>query len=488
MGILKKIISLFYSIVFYSFFISCNSAGDKSFPKSDPSTSEVKSDSMAIITAVDSVADYQMDTSAERPTMIPTEKHASKAKKAKKAKKTSDTALEASIAYSYKNKMLKGQTALINMLVKLNRPLPEVEYDLNKIVNEKSAIELDRTDTSIIKSLAIEADKYFHVTINYDTAVFIVDTTLCLSTQELNPTKENKWIWRITAKKESKESEIILIVTALDEKGVEHIRDYGRIPIQISVEENKDTLIKQIISGSNIPVPKKDPPTFTSKYKWYLVGTVIILGLLGFLFIRKRKIMSEPNSRIYFSYAWGNEETIIDKLYDSLKSDGFNVIRDKANLKYKGTISTFMSDIGKGNFVIVAVSDKYLKSKFCMFELYEIYRNSRMNKEEFTKKIFPLRIEDLNLSDPDVINTYINFWETEEQKWETLLKENVDNITTEQSSQYQVIKRIVTDLGNLLYFLSDINALNVEQLSNDNFAELKTAIQLAIKSQLENNH
>jgi hypothetical protein len=87
------------------------------------------------------------------------------------------------------------------------------------------------------------------------------------------------------------------------------------------------------------------------------------------------------DSQIYFSYAWGDEneqgesrEKIVNELYQSLKRDHYKVIRDKNDIEYKGFISEFMRRIGEGKCVVVVISKKYLKSPYCMFELYEIAR------------------------------------------------------------------------------------------------------------------
>ncbi len=163
---------------------------------------------------------------------------------------------------------------------------------------------------------------------------------------------------------------------------------------------------------------------------------------------------------------------------DQLKKDGFNVIKDKENIGYKGVISKFMNEIGNADFVIVAISDKYLKSKFCMYELFEIFRNSGMNREEFGKKIFPIRIEEtLNLSDPDVVNGYVRYWKEQEQEWTKRVKEESDSITEEQARQYQFIKRLVIDIRNILSCLADINSLNLSTLKSNDFADVKSALR-----------
>ena len=52
-----------------------------------------------------------------------------------------------------------------------------------------------------------------------------------------------------------------------------------------------------------------------------------------------------------------------------------------------GVISDFMRQIGEGDRVFIFLSDKYLRSPYCMFELFELWRNSRQNKDEFLRRV-----------------------------------------------------------------------------------------------------
>jgi len=217
------------------------------------------------------------------------------------------------------------------------------------------------------------------------------------------------------------------------------------------------------------------------RFWWLIAALAVSLAALAF-FIFKRKRKADSEARIFFSYAWDQDEALIMQLYNSLKNAGFNVIKDKENMGYKGVISKFMNEIGSADFVIVAISDKYLKSKFCMYELYEIYRNSGMNSDKFSKKIFPIRIdESLNLSDPDVVNGYTMYWKEEEQEWAKRVKEESDSITEEQARQYQFVKRLVIDIRNILSCLADINSLNQQTLKASDFADVKSALRQAIE-------
>lgn len=241
------------------------------------------------------------------------------------------------------------------------------------------------------------------------------------------------------------------------------------------------TLIKKYDSAINVINERKNVLSIDTKSYWwlFLIGLFVIAGL-AFLFF-KRKRSNAVQSKIFFSYAWEQDEALIMQLYNSLKNDGFNVIKDKENMGYKGVISKFMSEIGAADFVIVAISDKYLKSKFCMYELYEIFRNSGMNRDSFGKKLFPIRIDEtLDLGNPDVVNGYIKYWKEQEQEWTKRVKDESDSITEEQARQFQFIKRLVIDIRNILSCLSDINSSNLNTLKSNDFADIKVALKDAI--------
>ena len=100
--------------------------------------------------------------------------------------------------------------------------------------------------------------------------------------------------------------------------------------------------------------------------------------------------MSDRTSRVYFSYKWGGEsERIVDEIEAALKAKGIGTVRDKADLGYKGKIGDFMREIGRGNAIVVVISDKYLTSDNTMFELVEIAKNKDVHE-----RIFPVILED----------------------------------------------------------------------------------------------
>jgi hypothetical protein len=191
----------------------------------------------------------------------------------------------------------------------------------------------------------------------------------------------------------------------------------------------------------------------------------------------------ESKPEIYFSYAWGDEtesgtsrEKIVNDLYDALVAAGFTVIRDKNDLRYKGLISDLAQRMGRGKFIVVAISDKYLKSTYCMSELLEIYRRSNSDLNELLKKIFPIVLEDAKIYNPEDRVDYLDYWETKKEQLNKELKAiELENASTfaEELRLYDEITAVIPVFSRLL---KDMNTLNVKKLSANNFADIKDAI------------
>ncbi|MEH2151032.1 COR domain-containing protein [Nostoc sp.] len=117
----------------------------------------------------------------------------------------------------------------------------------------------------------------------------------------------------------------------------------------------------------------------------------------------------EFEKEIFISYAWGGEsEQFVNQLDETLQAKGIKIIRDKRDLGYKGLIKAFMERIGRGKCAIAVISDKYLKSPNCMFELVQIAKNG-----EFYNRIFPIVLADAQIYKAVARLKYIKHWEEE---------------------------------------------------------------------------
>ena len=80
-------------------------------------------------------------------------------------------------------------------------------------------------------------------------------------------------------------------------------------------------------------------------------------------------------------------EAVVDELCADAERRGIRILRDKTTLGLGDRISAFMRRIGQGDRVFVVLSDKYLRSPYCMFELSELWRTSQAEGEKFLRRV-----------------------------------------------------------------------------------------------------
>lgn len=181
---------------------------------------------------------------------------------------------------------------------------------------------------------------------------------------------------------------------------------------------------------------------------------------------------SEIEKEIFISYAWGGDsEVYVNRLDQVLQSKGITIIRDKRDLGYKGLIKAFMERIGRGKCVITVISDKYLKSPNCMFELVQIAKNG-----EFYHRIFPIVLSDAQIYQPIERIKYIKHWEDKIKELDEAMRgvsaANLQGFR-EEIDQYTEIRHTIAELTNLL---KDMNTLTPDIHSESEFEELVQAI------------
>ena len=179
------------------------------------------------------------------------------------------------------------------------------------------------------------------------------------------------------------------------------------------------------------------------------------------------------NSQVFISYAWGGEsERIVNELDADLQARGILVVRDKRDLGFKGMIRDFMQQIGRGQAVIVVISDKYLRSPNCMFELVEIARN-----KDLYDRVFPVVLGDADIYNPVNRIKYIKHWEEKIKELDEAMKSvsgaNLQGMREELDS-YDEIR---DNISNLTFFLKDMNTLTAEIQETSNFASLISALE-----------
>jgi hypothetical protein len=184
------------------------------------------------------------------------------------------------------------------------------------------------------------------------------------------------------------------------------------------------------------------------------------------------------NDAVFVSYAWkGESGHIVDELEKAFSEHGIHILRDINEMEYKDSIKEFEQRIGRGKCVILVISDKYLRSEHCMFELMEIEEN-----RELRKHIFPIVLGDANIYSPSGRLNYIHYWGEKVEKLNQEIKQlSILTNLGRMVAELEKVARIRANADLLIDQLSDMNALSPVTLADQGYSTLIKAVEADLR-------
>jgi hypothetical protein len=190
-----------------------------------------------------------------------------------------------------------------------------------------------------------------------------------------------------------------------------------------------------------------------------------------------RAALNDYEKAVFVSYAWGGESgRMADELERAFAEHGIRIIRDIKDLDYKGSIEAFEQRIGQGQCIILIISDKYLRSEHCMYELVEADK-----KQYLRDRIFPVVLAEAKIYKAVDRISYIKHWDEQIDQLNQAIKgvkvmANMTGITADLD-KYAGIRASFDHLSDLL---SDMNALTPEMHTATGFSTLIEAVKRAM--------
>ncbi len=215
-------------------------------------------------------------------------------------------------------------------------------------------------------------------------------------------------------------------------------------------------------------------------YDLFINAIKTIQWKLGFYSPLSRKSM---NQQVYISYNWQEDSNeIANQIVQAFEAKGIEVIRDKTHTGYKDSIKKFMQKIGQGQCLIAVISDRYLKSPNCMFELVEIAKNG-----DFYNRIIPIVLKDAKIYKTIERLHYIHYWEQQIKELENAMKSgglsNLQGIT-DDLDLYTEIRNCIASLTDTL---KDMNTLTLDLHRESEFAEMIQAVEAKLAEDSQNS-
>ena len=145
----------------------------------------------------------------------------------------------------------------------------------------------------------------------------------------------------------------------------------------------------------------------------------------------------------------------IDSMFGRVK---ITLRRDKRDINYRQSIKEFMQTVRESDFVLMIISDSYLKSVNCMYEMLEFIKDTN-----YKERILPLIMNDTKLFNPLGRLEYIKYWQQQEKELRDQLQ-YIDGLNA--IDLYRDLKKIEEtsrNIGEFLAVISDMNNLIIEE-------------------------
>lgn len=169
--------------------------------------------------------------------------------------------------------------------------------------------------------------------------------------------------------------------------------------------------------------------------------------------------MGERHAEIFLSYCWADER-VADEVYDNLvRYTQIDLHRDKLNIGQWESIKEYMQSIAQMDYTILLISEAYLKSSNCMYEVLEVMRDRK-----YKDKIFPVVIYS-GIYDPLIRANFVKYWQDELLKLKGVISgidaQNLGPLTEDLKHRQDIASNIAEFLG----MVSDMNNPQIGNVS-----------------------
>jgi len=198
---------------------------------------------------------------------------------------------------------------------------------------------------------------------------------------------------------------------------------------------------------------------------------------------KEEKIMELRETKIFLSYSH-KEKDIADILEEKLyeRAMYIDISRDTRDLKYRDNIEEFMQTISEHDFVLNIISDNYLKSRNCMYEVTELMRNRKfkdkllfiiINKED--RIFYKNEITDFaaKIYNPIDIQDYIKYWEDKSIE----LEESIDSIIKQENKMFgikelTIVDKIQREIQEFIEYLKQSKGFSFKEFYDTEFKDI----------------
>ena len=188
---------------------------------------------------------------------------------------------------------------------------------------------------------------------------------------------------------------------------------------------------------------------------------------------------------IFLSYCQKDSDIadIIDSRLKDKLVDQAHISRDIRDVEYHMSFGKFMNSIEVHDYVISIISDRYLHSRNCMYEVLEVVKDSKFHdklvfivlSDEDKQYLNTTCNEEIgaNVYSPSGQARYSMFWAGEEKRLQQLIEGLGDpTYAIAQIKEKRIVQKILIDLPQFFEFIKDNKGLSLSEHLEEDFESI----------------
>lgn len=193
--------------------------------------------------------------------------------------------------------------------------------------------------------------------------------------------------------------------------------------------------------------------------------------------------MSTVTPRVFLSYNHA-DITKARKIEEDLGATGIVLVRDERALGYTEDIVSYMKKIRATDYALIIVSDAFLRSTNCMFEIHEFLKD-----DDHRDRVLPVILKDYteegierkgaDIYTPEGAAGYVRYWENRE----TALRKQLEGIDISNLEHFarelSLIQNITKTVAEFIFLLRSIKHINFDDLLKREYRDVLEKVGFA---------
>ncbi len=172
---------------------------------------------------------------------------------------------------------------------------------------------------------------------------------------------------------------------------------------------------------------------------------------------------------VFISYNWDNDNVASE--VETALSGKAVVRRDKKDIPHWGSLSDFMKSIRKQDFAVLVISEPYLKSSACLFEVMQL-----MKDEDWNEKAMYVVLRGSNIYNPLGRANYISYWAEHCKKLDATIASLPASATSELNLDLRKAVTIRDNIGEFLTKVADTSNPDPDKVIRAIISRVESAV------------